>query len=373
MPEEMDLEEDKEKDEDVDPEEEVTEDDMEDKDTTNAEDEDTEVTDENDQDEDEKPKHHKHKRKWYASAWFWVIVAAVAIITGGLIWFFGFYTPQKTTEKEETTAEKAVASDWSDVVSKTDTFANQVAAAKTVDDFTSLSKNADAVLEVVNRSEDRYKNQSTVQSSQYQVALENINAYLLALQAVLDKDYTKVTTNDFDSLKDAAAEAKDSADTFKDDTDYIKDAVGNDFFNTSIKVKTIYDAKIADDQAASEAAKQAQQKAAEKLAKEQEDVDAAVSGFMNEYIKGNKMEINKYMTDNFQNEFDYDKLSNDYYDPTSYRIIDTVKNTDSRYYVYGRLTEKQIGGTDQYAYDYNFTVVLDGGSWRVDVDSAPSR
>lgn len=365
MPEEMDLEE-KENEDTAMPEE-----DTEDLDESEEEQEDSE--DENNENEEKEQKKHNKHRKWYASAWFWAIVAAVILLIGSLVWFFGFYEPQKSDKAEATAAEKATASDWSDVVEKTKTFAEQVNNLETVDEFASVSKDAEQVLEVVSRSEDRYKNQTTLQNRDYQDALEAVNSYVLSLQALLEKDYTKITTNDFDSLKDLAAEAKTASDTFENSADYIQDNIGNDFFNASIKVKEVYDAKIADDQKASEEAKAAQQKEAERLAKEQEDVNAAVTGFTAQYIKGNKMEINKYMTDNFQNEFDYDKLSNAYYQATNYRIIDTVKNSDTRYYVYGRLTEKQVGGTDQYAYDYNFTVVLDGSNWQVDVDQAPSR
>lgn len=365
MPEEMDLEEKENEDTEMEDEEDTEE-------FEEAEEEQGSSHDDEDDEEKDAKKHHKHKR-WYASAWFWAIVVAVLVLIGALIWFFGFYEPQKSSKAEATAAEKATNSDWSDVVKKTDTFAEQVGGINNVDDFNSLSKDAEVVLEVVSRSEDRYKNQSTLQDTKYQNALEAINSYVLSLQALLEKDYTKITSNDFDSVKNLASEAKTAADSFENGADYVKDSVGNDFFNASIKVKSVYDAKIAEDQAASEAEKAAQQKEAERLAQEQEDVNAAVTGFTTQYIKKNKMEINKYMTDNFQNEFDYDKLSSAYYEATNYRIIDTVKNSDTRYYVYGRLTEKQIGGSDQYAYDYNFTVVLDGSSWRVDVDSAPAR
>ena len=125
------------------------------------------------------------------------------------------------------------------------------------------------------------------------------------------------------------------------------------------------------------------QKAEEEAKKQQEQLNkdntavknAAVS-FADDFISGDSAGMKRWMTSSFENEYDFARLSDEYrsyYTPDSFRVIDVVRNSDSRYYVYGRMTQKQVGGDDQYTEDFNLTLIKDGSEWLVDVDTAPAR
>ena len=329
--------------------------------------EDTEVI------ETDKETSKHNKKKWYKSAWFWIIFVAIIALASALIWFISVYRPAQAERQERTNAERDVALYWAEIVEKAEDFSAKTANAESVDDFDDLSKEVDKVLDAVSSAEEDFKGVEAISNGAYQEALESLTSYLLSLQAILDKDYEEMTSEDFTSVKTLADESKESVTKFQDETDYVDENLSSDFFGTYADAQKLYDTKVEADKKADEEAKQAEEEAKEALALEEKLVTEAVDGFTDAFIDGDLTRIKKYMTKSFQEEFDFESRQDDLYVPVSYRTIDKTKDNDTRYYVYGRMTQKLADGEDQYSYDYNFTVVKDGERWLVDLDQAPSR
>lgn len=327
----------------------------------------------------QKPKDSGAHKKWYKSLWFWLVIGAMAILAAGLIWFFGFYRPSQATEEETLTQEKNIADDWSDVAGTAEDFAAFVERAKTVDDFSSLSRDAQKVTKVAGTAKNAYDQQTIVQNDAYVDALDAIVVYIEAVQAVLDTDIAEIQGTDFDSLKEKATTAQEATNTFIDKTDYLDTKVVPSFFDAHEKLKSLFDTYTNTTKQEEEAKKKAEEEARkqkEQVAKDDSTVENVAVSFSEDFIVGDATGMKRWMTSSFEAEYDFTRLSSEnrsYYAPESFRVIDVVRNSDTRYYVYGRMTQKQVGGDEQYTEDFNLTLMKNGSEWLVDVDAAPAR
>ena len=241
--------------------------------------------------------------------------------------------------------------------------------------------------DAIEDANDDYQEQDDLTESTYEDLLDAFEEYLSSLSPILGPATgDTIETTFFTTAKSRGAEAKEAFNRFIDEAEYVDTNIESDFFNIVIDLQNIYQDFDDERTEAEEAEKQAEEdkKKAEEEAKaatEQEkadatDAEATVDGFVDEYIDGDDAGIRKFMTASFIAEFEFDRLAPDarqFYEPSLYRTLDVVRESEEKYYVYGRLTNKEVAGDDQFSNDFNFTVILDDDTWLVDVDQAPFR
>lgn len=316
-------------------------------------------------------------KQWYSSVWFWIIFGAVILIGVGLIWYFGFYAPNRSTELQKSATEQSIDDDWISIVQEAEKFTKIVTHANTIDNFSALAANASELSNALEKAQKNYSDQTIVQNDTYSTTLDALTNYVESITEVLNKNKDEIKDTDFANIKTESASAKSSVKTLIANTKYLSKNIVSDFFDLSVPLKTIDDSYVAqvkkaqDDLAQQQAAEAAKQK---QLAADQKAAEASATGFTNARMTDTDpyKKLKSFMTQSFKDEYDF-ATHDSSYALVSYRIIDSVRNSDTRYYIYGRMTEKAIAGTDQFSYDYNLTVIKVGDAWLVDLDQAPAR
>lgn len=315
------------------------------------------------------------KKQWYKSPWFWVILVAIIAISAALVWYFGFHRPSQTQQEQVTEQEETLQENWETIARESENLVTLTSRAENVDDFENLSKDLGRFLEVLKQAQEDFDDQDSLENDEYQEALESLTRYINTLQTLLDEDVDALETSDFEEVREDAENAQSDVDNFLDETSFVDDELTDEFFNLHISIKSLFDAyqQVQDEEQKQKEEEEAEQ---EQEAQDQNDVQSAANSFAQAFIDGDEGDMRNVMTGNFESEFDFSRLEDEYrefYAPVSFRTIELVRDSEERYYVYGRMTEDQVGGDDKYTYDFNLTIVKNGSDWLVDLDSAPSR
>ncbi len=303
----------------------------------------------------------KPKKKFYKRAWFWVVIVA-AVILIGLGIFFGIRISQQNKNKQ------IISQGWHDLVLESNTVAalgDKVTNQETFNAYsTELHKLDNMVDDKEFAAQKLAGNYQDVQ--QYKTFLTDFNRYTTDGARYSD-DVINFSDSDNTALTDLSKIAKDSANTLKNNTKYLTDDMPPKIFeiqNVLFTQKTNLT-----NQAASAAAKQAQTQAqAAADAKNLATVQANTNSFQNAYIAGNAAQMRQYMTQAFQNEYDFNQLtpeSRQYTYPVSFRIISTVKNADGTYTVKVNMLYKNHSDSSQYTVGQELSFVNVSGAWLV--------
>ena len=300
-----------------------------------------------------------------------IIIGVAILIIAVLVGYFGFYYPAQVQNEAEEATKEEVARNWDGILSEAEILVAKAEQLKSFDGAFELSDDIDDVVSKIEDASEDYDVQDNFRDRDYEDSLDSTLAYLRDLTVAISIDKTDVTGETFEATKSSQNAAKDDVEEFvkKTEVDDIEELAG--LFEIVAILEGLHKTYV--DEANAEVAL-AEEQAAQARA-DDAAVEEAATFFTTDYIQGDEGGLMQSMTASFQSEFDYERLGEDFfsYPPASYRITDKVKDTDDRYYVYGRMTYKQRDGDDQYIGEYNLTVIRQDGEWLVDIDSAPRR
>lgn len=315
------------------------------------------------------------RKKWYKSPWFWVILTLIIVLAIGLGWFLRTNS-KRNAEQSAITAEKnAVRDDWRGIGLAADTAGRSLNAAKDEMDLKAASEDVATLVSAVKSASFNFDDQNTLSDNNYKDALVALEAYLAKLQTA-SEDVASLTEDDLTTLQTLATQANSAVAAFQREAKYVDQKITTDLFDAVVNIREIFDAVVA---ALKEQEQQAQDEAvkAQQEAQDEKDVRTTVTNYMDAYINGDESALRTTMTTAFQSEFDFGQLSAENRSisrPLSYRITEVRRASDSKYYVYGRLTTELIESGEQFTGDQSFTILYDKEKkdWLVDLDDAPT-
>jgi hypothetical protein len=296
------------------------------------------------------------------------ILALIILIFVGIIVFQNFYY------------RKALTNSWQQVVNQSTTFANTLDKVTTVDQVKGLSLNIDELNSTINYQEDvlasagsgrpfaAKNNRAKTFLTEYQNYFQVCKDLIQNPNVVNEKGYADCKTV-ADNLK------KSQEDLIK--LTFISEQIPNGVFLMPDKIKKIQD----DYQKQKNLDLQNSSQENQILQKTNQNAELAqnnLTKFMNYYIGGDEKNIRHYMTEAFENEFNFNDLSadsRDFSQPVSFRITSVEAINDSEFQIQGNLLTTNhytdsFGNTttNKYVQQLKFRLVDDPkyGLWLVD-------
>lgn len=296
---------------------------------------------------------NRPKKRFYKKFWFWlVLIGGILLIAGGV--FLGIYFSHQSRNKQ------IISQGWHDIVQQASRVTDLADKIEDKESFEQYS----VELQKLNSAVDDKK--FIAQKMQYKSSGAQYYSFFLNDFKKYSEESTKYankiddfTEDNADSLRDLAGVAKTSASNLKNNTNYLDKPMPEAIFDIA---KTL----LATNQLllTKELAIQAQQKAEEALtAKDiasKSAVGVTVENYLNAYIAGNALVMRRYMTEAFQKEYDFDRLTPEarqYSYPVSFRILANQKVDTENYKVQANIVVKMRDGTGQFTLGNEISVV----------------
>ncbi len=308
------------------------------------------------------------KKPVYKNWWFWAAIGggllAVALIIVGLVYRNNVMRNQKT-----------IADGWHEVVAQSNATVTLGKQIKTPDQYSEYDKQLHSFAQMLNDKKYTAGQMPTTLSNanavnQYKSFLDSFNTYIgnAATQADTVSD---LTTSDITQLNEQAAKARDSANTLKQNNSYLTEPMPDDIYAIAAVLDTIKN-QIDTRNSEAKAAQQAAEAQKAKDAADLQTVETNVGQYLTAFVAGNGSTMRRYMTQAFQNEFDFNQLtpeSRATVYPASYRIISAKKQDDGNYKANANVLFKYRDNSSQYTNGYEY-VLIPGSSvgWLINTE-----
>jgi hypothetical protein len=317
---------------------------------------------------DDKSTKKATKKPIYKNPWFWVAIGggvlAVILLVVGLVYRNNVMRNQKT-----------ISDGWHEVVAQANATVTLGKQIKTPDQYSEYDKQLHGFAQMLNDKKYAAAQMPTFLSNtnsvnQYKGFLDSFNTYIgnAATQADTVSD---LTSADVSQLNEQASKARDSANTLKQANSYLTEPMPDDIYAIATVLDTIknqIDTRNSEAKAAAQAAEA--QKA--KDAADAQTVETNVGQYLTAFVAGNASTMRRYMTQAFQNEFDFNQLtpeSRATVYPSSYRIISVKKQDDGNYKASANVLFKYRDNSSQYTNGYEY-MLIPGGSvgWLINTE-----
>ncbi len=292
----------------------------------------------------------------YKKPKFWIGIAAIAIgvvsITLGLIYRNNVLKNQQT-----------ISDGWHVVVAESNTTIVLGDQIKTPDQYTEYSKQLHKFAQILNDNKYSAEKMPTFLSNgkavaEYKGFLDRFNTYI-ANAATQSDTVSDLATSDIVQLDEQANSARDGANTLKSNNSFLNESMPDKIYLISAtldKVKNEIDTRKSEEKAAKDAAEAQKTKDAADV----QTVQTNVNQYLTAFVAGNGSTMRKYMTQAFQNEFDFNQLtpeSRATVYPASFRVITVKKQDDGNYKATANVLYKYHDNPSQYTNGYEYVLI----------------
>ncbi|MSR68527.1 hypothetical protein EXS66_01930 [Candidatus Saccharibacteria bacterium] len=306
----------------------------------------------------------KVKKKLYKKPWFWV-TAVLSVLAIGLAIFFGIYFSAQNKNKQ------TISSSWHDIIQQAnalDELSKKITDTASFEAYnTSLQAlNSSLNDKKFNAQKLKYRAQDVQDYTEY---LDAYGSYVSESSKYADKiiDFTEQQS---DKLKDLASIARTSADKLKNAAKYLTESMPNSAFEIQ---NALLEASqtISANELSVKSKEQAEQAQTAKDIADKQATEATAGNYLNAFLAGNAPLIRQYMTQGYQEEFDFNQLTESAREvvyPASFRILTNQKIEASKYKVQANLVYKMRDGSGQYMTGNELIIIYNSSSakWLVD-------
>jgi vacuolar-type H+-ATPase subunit D/Vma8 len=295
-------------------------------------------------------------KPFYKKPKFWMIVGTVTV--GVTVITLGLIYRQNVIKNQQT-----ISDGWHAVVGESNTTIVLGEQIKTPDQYTDYSRQLHKFAQLLNDKKYASEKMPTFLSNgkavdEYRGFLDRFNSYI-ANAASQGDTVSDLTTSDITQLDQQANSAREGANTLKTDNTYLSETMPDKIYLISAtldKVKNEIDTRKSEEKAAKDAAEAQKVKDAADV----QTVQTNVSQYLTAFVAGNGSTMRRYMTQAYQNEFDFNQLtpeSRATVYPASFRVIVVKKQEDGNYKATANVLYKYHDNPSQYTNGYEYVLI----------------